>query len=94
MSPTRYRELLHSSMGIPLPLQMPPVDLAPREFRAGWHFCDDWDGLLIGPWDEEISFCHCYLTRRARVKRFVTRVVCNLRYRLRGMKCRAEDLEF
>lgn len=30
------------------------------EFEAGWHFCAEWDGLLIGPGYGELSCCTCY----------------------------------
>jgi hypothetical protein len=28
--------------------------------RIGYHFCEDWDDLLIGPFDEEMQCCTCY----------------------------------
>ena len=33
--------------------------LTPEEIAAGWHFCIDWDGLLIGPGMGELESCHC-----------------------------------
>jgi hypothetical protein len=30
------------------------------EIAAGWHFCWDWDGLLIGPGMGETASCHCF----------------------------------
>jgi hypothetical protein len=27
--------------------------------RIGYHFCEDWDCLLIGPGDEEMKACTC-----------------------------------
>jgi hypothetical protein len=34
--------------------------LTDEEIAAGWHFCYDWDGLLIGPgmWEFE-ECCNC-----------------------------------
>jgi hypothetical protein len=26
----------------------------------GYHFCEEWDGLLIGPFDMEMQCCTCY----------------------------------
>lgn len=25
------------------------LELTPDEIAIGWHFCGDWDGLLVGP---------------------------------------------
>lgn len=33
--------------------------LTPAEIDQGWHFCYDWDGLLVGPGMGEIEFCRC-----------------------------------
>lgn len=33
--------------------------LTPEEFASGWHYCWDWDGLLIGPGCPEIECCTC-----------------------------------
>jgi hypothetical protein len=35
------------------------ANLSDSEFRAGWHFCYDWDGLLIGPGMKEMECCNC-----------------------------------
>jgi hypothetical protein len=34
--------------------------LEPEEIREGWHFCLDWDGLLIGPGMPELECCVCF----------------------------------
>jgi hypothetical protein len=35
--------------------------LTEEEINAGWHFCPEWDGLLIGPGMAEYeSFCSCH----------------------------------
>lgn len=39
--------------------------LTPDEIKAGWHFCVEFDGLLIGPGMVEMSVCTC-LNRRQR----------------------------
>lgn len=31
-----------------------------EEMESKWHFCDEWDGLLVGPEMEEFEFCSCY----------------------------------
>ncbi len=33
--------------------------LTPQEIAAGWHYCHDWDGLLIHPGDPEAECCSC-----------------------------------
>jgi len=33
--------------------------LTSEEIDAGWHFCPDWDGLLIGPGMREMELCLC-----------------------------------
>lgn len=34
--------------------------LTDDEIEEGWHFCWDWDGLLIGPGMGEMERCTCY----------------------------------
>lgn len=33
--------------------------LSPREIEVGWHWCREWDGLLVGPGMGELEFCQC-----------------------------------
>lgn len=35
------------------------LPLTPEEIKVGWHFCADWDGLLVGPGMIELEFCKC-----------------------------------
>jgi hypothetical protein len=35
------------------------VELTAEEKRDGWHFCPDWDGLLVGPEMDEYESCRC-----------------------------------
>jgi hypothetical protein len=38
-----------------------PAPLSPKEIEEGWHFCVEWDGLLIGPGMEaEMESCCCH----------------------------------
>lgn len=30
-----------------------------EEFKEGWHFCYEWDGLLVGPGMPELKYCCC-----------------------------------
>ena len=48
MNPRRYRALDEAGTG-----------LLPAEIDAGWHFCEDWDGMLIGPRSPEMENCLC-----------------------------------
>ena len=34
-------------------------NLTSEEFNEGWHFCFEWDELLIHPDDREAEFCTC-----------------------------------
>lgn len=35
------------------------LGLTESEITQGWHFCLDWDGLLIGPGSRELDCCTC-----------------------------------
>lgn len=35
------------------------LQLTPEEIAQGWHFCYDWDDLLIGPGMIELESCTC-----------------------------------
>lgn len=35
--------------------------ISPEELKEGWHFCPDWDGLLVGPKMPEMECCTCDL---------------------------------
>lgn len=30
----------------------------------GWHYCEDWDGLVVGPGSDEWDCCTCYPEKR------------------------------
>lgn len=49
MTPERYRELSRNMAAA----------LTPEEVAAGWHFCCDWDGLLINDEYPEAECCTC-----------------------------------
>ena len=34
--------------------------LTPNEIHTGWHFCPEWDYMLIGPGMREASACSCF----------------------------------
>lgn len=34
--------------------------LTQEELRAGWHFCCEWDQMLIGPGMPEMDACLCF----------------------------------
>ena len=52
MDDKRYREIDHAGGDIPM---------TEDEMSAGWHFCPDWDYMLIGPGMEEYDGCTCKL---------------------------------
>jgi len=33
--------------------------LTGKEIDEGWHWCCEWDGLLVGPGMEELEVCRC-----------------------------------
>ncbi len=35
-----------------------------EEYQEGWHFCSDWDLLLVGPGMPEEQVCNCWDERR------------------------------
>lgn len=35
------------------------AELSQTEILDGWHFCDDWDGMLIHPKSPEGEACTC-----------------------------------
>lgn len=50
MSDSRWNMLMNSG---------PTPPLTEREIAHGWHFCNDWDLLLVGPGMEEQKCCTC-----------------------------------
>jgi len=34
--------------------------LPKRLFKKGWHYCLEWDGLLLTPGDLQMQLCTCY----------------------------------
>ena len=54
MLPERYRELQFGQ----------DSKLTKEEVEQGWHFCYDWDFLLVGPGTPEEAACVCELNRR------------------------------
>jgi len=51
MSLARWKELMNDDSKM----------LTPDEKNKGWHFCNDWDGLLINATDEqEGGCCYCF----------------------------------
>lgn len=49
MSPERYKALDADPEGV----------VTEEEFAQGWHFCPDWDWLLVGPGMPEEEGCCC-----------------------------------
>lgn len=49
MTPERYNALMDNE----------DLELTEDEMLEGWHFCMDWDFLLVGPGMEETQSCHC-----------------------------------
>jgi hypothetical protein len=51
ISNKRYKKLMDYSGKVSL--------LTEEEMEFGWHFCSDWDFLLISPDMKEHEFCNC-----------------------------------
>lgn len=51
MTDQRYNELMEDM----------DKNLTNEEIEEGWHFCWEWDGLLVGPgMEDELEPCHCF----------------------------------
>jgi hypothetical protein len=37
----------------------PTAKLSDEELRAGWHFCPDWNFMLVGPGMRAMDACSC-----------------------------------
>lgn len=48
MEEKRYNQLMRSN-----------DPLTDAEIEEGWHFCGEFDGLLVGPHMHELNFCRC-----------------------------------
>ena len=49
-------------------LELAGQGLTKEEFDDGWHWCYDWDGLLIGEDMVETQSCYCHPKYNARRK--------------------------
>ena len=49
MIESRYQELMRND----------DLELTPEELAEGWHFCAEWDCLLVGPGMGELEPCKC-----------------------------------
>lgn len=57
MDKKRYNELDRNGHG-----------LTEEELKEGWHFCREWDGMLVGPDMPEMKACLCFpKTRRKEI---------------------------
>lgn len=43
--------------------EIPEAKLTDEEMDGGWHFCPDWDGMMVGPTMIEFDCCCCELPR-------------------------------
>lgn len=35
-------------------------ELTDEEIKQGWHFCPEWDYMLVGPGMTERKYCECF----------------------------------
>jgi hypothetical protein len=54
MTDKRYHELMRDDS----------LPITKQEMDQGWHFCYEWDGLLVGPGMSEQDFCSCFPKHR------------------------------
>lgn len=45
-------------------LERGQAELTPEESAQGWHFCNEWDGMLCHPDSPEAEACGCPLRAR------------------------------
>ena len=38
--------------------------LTPEEISAGWHYCRDWEWVLIGPGNSKMDSCNCRINKK------------------------------
>ena len=50
MTEARWQELMSESF---------ETSLTADELAQGWHFCNEFDGLLADPQSSELEFCRC-----------------------------------
>ena len=50
------------------------VMLTGEETAQGWHWCDNWDGLLIHVDDREFEHCHCGFMEKFRTPQRLQRM--------------------
>jgi len=50
MTPERYKYLSEVE---------PSIEIAPDELALGWHWCCEYDYLLVGPGMDELDACKC-----------------------------------
>lgn len=43
--------------------------LTESELAIGWHWCDEWDGLLVGPNMDELRCCKCTIENAQRARK-------------------------
>lgn len=48
MTPERWEKLNREGKGLTL-----------EEYKQGWHYCVEWDLMLVGPGMCELEACHC-----------------------------------
>jgi len=37
--------------------------LTPEEISVGWHYCRNWEWVLIGPGDPKMGSCNCKVNK-------------------------------
>lgn len=50
MTKQRYKQLTDTD----------DYNLTADEIALGWHFCNEFDGLLVGPGMDELNYCSCW----------------------------------
>lgn len=50
-------------------LETTDLELTEEERDQGYHFCPDWDFMLVGPNDPESTACLCNIHRRRKLNK-------------------------
>lgn len=63
----RYNELMKNE----------DLKLSKAEIKDGWHFCYEWDELLIGPGMGEMEYCSCSDVDKTLHRKMIATQQCN-----------------
>jgi len=78
-------------------LETTDTKLTEEEVKKGYHFCPDWDGMIVGPNDPEWAMClcgHCMSIKEQRIAKAEMDRNCNTCADLERVKHKKDKLGF